>query len=251
VDDDTACIILEPVVFEEPQRNFLHQLRDICTERGIILIFDEMWTGFRMALGGAQEYFGIKPDLACYSKAIANGMPLSVLTGRRDIMQLCEQDVFFYTTFGGEALSLAAAKATMLEMHNRNVQEHIAHIGRDLKQGVNDIAEELDMPYVRCMGFDSRTIVTFNAQAGDPLLMKSYVQQEMIRRGILWSGFHNVSYSHDDADVEFTLNAYRGVLMQLRDAVMRGTLAERLLGEPLKPVFRRTSNFHTRAKNVS
>ena len=75
-----------------------------------------MWTGFRLALGGAQERFGVTADLACFSKAIANGMPLSVLTGRADVMRLLEKDVFFFTTFGGEALSLAAAQATLREL---------------------------------------------------------------------------------------------------------------------------------------
>src|SRR5882757_6447795 len=109
LDDETACVLLEPMVFEEPRAGFLQELAVLCKARGALLIFDEMWTGFRVALGGAQERFGVRADLACFSKAVANGMPLSVLTGRADVMQLLERDVFFYTTFGGEALSLAAA----------------------------------------------------------------------------------------------------------------------------------------------
>ena len=126
IDDDTACIILEPMVFEAPKPGFLEGLRAICDKRGIVLIFDEMWTGFRLALGGAQEAFGVRADLACFSKAVANGMPLSVLSGRADIMQLCEKDVFFFTTFGGEALSLAAAKATIQVIREHNVTEVLA-----------------------------------------------------------------------------------------------------------------------------
>ena len=75
-----------------------------------LLIFDEMWSGFRIALGGAQEYFEVNADLACFSKAVANGMPISIITGRKDIMSLLENDVFFFTTFGGEALSLLLLK---------------------------------------------------------------------------------------------------------------------------------------------
>ena len=86
VDDEVAAIILEPVVFEEPRNNFLNDVREICNQYGIVLIFDEMWTGFRMSLGGAQEYFNIKADLACFSKAVANGMPVSILTGKKEIM---------------------------------------------------------------------------------------------------------------------------------------------------------------------
>ena len=112
LDDDVACVILEPTTFEAPRADFLQGLKQLCAARGALLIFDEMWTGFRLALGGAQERFGVTADLACLSKAVANGMPLSVLTGRADVMRLLEKDVFFFSTFGGEALSLAAAAAS-------------------------------------------------------------------------------------------------------------------------------------------
>jgi glutamate-1-semialdehyde aminotransferase len=107
IDSDIAAIILEPFVFEPPKDDFLHELRKLCDDNSILLIFDEMWTGFRIALGGAQEYFGVKADMATFSKAVANGMPLSILTGRKEVMKVLDNDVFFYTTFGGEALSLA------------------------------------------------------------------------------------------------------------------------------------------------
>src|SRR5262249_15427481 len=113
LDDDTACAILEPMIFDEPRDGFLQELQAACKKNGTLLILDEMWTGFRFALGGAQERFDVRADLMCYSKAIANGMPLAAIAGRADIMRLCERDVFFFTTFGGEALSLAAAKATL------------------------------------------------------------------------------------------------------------------------------------------
>src|SRR5262249_39127028 len=96
---DPACVILEPMIFDEPRDGFLHELKAACRKNGTLLIFDEMWTGFRFALGGAQEYFGVQADLVCYSKAIANGMPLAVLAGRTDVMRLCDRDAFFYPTF--------------------------------------------------------------------------------------------------------------------------------------------------------
>jgi glutamate-1-semialdehyde aminotransferase len=207
-----------------------------------------MWTGFRLALGGAQEYFGVEPDLSCFSKAVANGMPLAILTGRKEVMQLCEKDVFFFTTFGGEALSLAAAKATIEELRSQRVPAYLAKQGRRLKEGYNCIAEELDIPHTRCTGFDCRTIVTFDRAAGDPLILKSYVQQELIKRGILWSGFHNLSFSHSDADIEYTLSAYREVLPMLKEAVSNNDIAGRLRGQPVEPVFRKTSNFNTKPR---
>lgn len=250
IDNDTAAIILEPIVFEAPKDNFLQKLRDICDEKGILLIFDEMWSGFRLAAGGAQEYFGVRADLACFSKAVANGMPLSILTGRKDVMKLLEKDVFFFTTFGGEALSLAAAKATMTELVNNKVPEYLAKQGQKLIDGYNAIAAELGIDYTKCSGFACRSIITFDAKAGNPLELKSFVQQEMIRNGILWGGFHNMSFAHTDEDIAYTLEAYKRVLSLLKDAVNSNSVAGRLKGDTVKPVFRKTGNFNTKPKTA-
>lgn len=248
IDEDTACVVLEPYVFEEPKNDFLQKLRDVCTKNETLLVFDEMWSGFRIAVGGAQEYFGVKADLACFSKAVANGMPLSVLTGKKEVMSVLEKDVFFFNTFGGEALSLAAAKATINEMIEKNVPAQLAKQGNKLKVGYNNIASELGMIYTKCSGFDCRTIITFDASAGDPLEMKSLVQQEMIKRGILWGGFHNMSFSHSDSDIEYTLKAYKEVLPILKKAVEEKNVKSYLRGEPVEPVFRKVSNFNMKPK---
>jgi glutamate-1-semialdehyde 2,1-aminomutase len=248
IDDDIACIILEPAVFEEPRDHFLHRLRELCDRHGIVLIFDEMWTGFRLSPGGAQEYFGVTADLACYSKAIANGMPLSVLAGKRTIMELLEKDVFFFTTFGGEALSLAAACATISEIKERDVTGHLARQGEKIKDAYNATASQLGIDYTKCIGLPCRTLVTFDAKAGAPLIMKSFVQQELFRLGILWSGFHNICFSHTDSDIQHLASAYGKVLPLLNKAVAGGNLRELLRGEPVQPVFRRTSNFNTKPK---
>jgi glutamate-1-semialdehyde aminotransferase len=251
LDSDTACVILEPVVFEAPRENFLHKLKDLAHQNGTLLVFDEMWTGFRIALGGAQEYFGVQADLACFSKAVANGMPLSILAGKKEIMQLCEKDIFFFTTFGGEALSLAAAKATIQELREQHVAKYLARQGRKLKDGYNALVREEGLDYTACLGLDCRTIVTFDTKAGNPLELKALVQQEMIKRGVLWGGFHNMCFSHSDADVQHTLAAYRETLRILKRAVDEKNVAGYLRGEPLEPVFRRTSNFNVKpAKKV-
>ena len=248
IDEDTACVVLEPYVFEAPKDNFLQKLRDVCTKNGTLLVFDEMWSGFRISIGGAQEYFGVKADLACFSKAVANGMPLSVLTGKKEIMSVLEKDVFFFNTFGGEALSLAAAKATINEMIEKNVPAQLAKQGNKLKVGYNKISEELGMDYTKCSGFDCRTIMTFDASAANPLEMKSLVQQEMIKRGILWAGFHNISFSHTDEDIEYTLKAYKEVLPILKKAVEEKNVRGYLRGEAVEPVFRKVSNFNMKPK---
>jgi glutamate-1-semialdehyde 2,1-aminomutase len=253
IDADTACVILEPTVFEAPRDGFLEKLRDLCRTRGALLVFDEMWTGFRCALGGAQERFGVTADLACFSKAIANGMPLSVLTGRAEVMRLLEREVFFYTTFGGEALSLAAARATLEFMRTHDVPAQLERQGQKIKQGYNDLVGRLGLEELtRCVGMGCRSMVQFEARglaAGvDPLLQKSLVQQELFRRGVLWSGFHNLCYAHDDADLAHLLDAYGEALPVLRRALESGTVATALQGEPVEAVFRKVSAFHTKPR---
>ena len=249
LDEDTACVILEPMTFDFPKDDFLHKLKAACEANGTLLVFDEMWTGFRWALGGAQAYFGVTADLACYSKAIANGMPIAVLAGRADVMGLIDEHVFFFTTFGGEALSLAATQATIRELRDKNVPADLAAKGQRLMDGYNDIATELgirDITY--CKGHPARAMTVFDDKGGQGLLMKSLVQQELIRRGILWSGFHNMCYSHTEADLDYTLEAFGEVLAELKGALEAGDLASRLRGKPVQPVFRRTDSFNLKPR---
>ena len=252
LDKDVAAVILEPVTFTEPQGGFLEQLRARCTANGTLLVFDEMWTGFRLALGGAAVHYGVTPDLATYSKAVANGMPLSVLAGRTDVMALLEREVFFYTTFGGVALSLAAALATLHELQRLRVPARLAEVGARIRDGYNRLAAAHGVEaFTRCIGPACRTQVVFDASAGSPLELKSLAQQELIRRGVLWSGTHNVCYALTDRDADYLIGAWDEVLAILADAVRSGDVRSRLRGEPVEPVFRRTSNFNIKPRQAA
>jgi glutamate-1-semialdehyde aminotransferase len=154
-------------------------------------------------------------------------------------MDKLERDVFFYTTFGGEAVSLAAAAATIPELARRNVPETLARRGRALREGYAQICVEHGIGWTRCAGMDARTLVVFDAATVDPLLAKSFVQQELIRAGVLWSGFHNLSWAHRDSDLEYLLGCYRDILPVLAGHIAAGTLAGALRGKPVEPVFRR------------
>lgn len=245
LDEDVAAIILEPFIFEAPQNNFLQELAEVCRENGTLLIFDEMWTGFRIALGGAQEYFKVTPDLAVYSKACANGMPIALLTGRADVMELFNSEVFSYTTFGGEALSLAASIATIKEIRDKNVPAYLDEKGGIIKDGYNEIAKEFGLENLtKCIGYNCRSMVTFAPEAGNGLEVKALMQQEMIKRGVLWAGFHNMCFSHSDEDIQYTLSAYREVMPILKEAIESKDVKSYLKGEVLEAVFRKTSNYN-------
>jgi glutamate-1-semialdehyde-2,1-aminomutase len=235
-----AAVILEPIGVVEPQGDFLRAVRELCSREGSLLIFDEVITGFRLARGGAQEYFGVIPDLACFGKAMANGYPLSAVVGPREIMKNFEQ-TFFSFTFGGEALSLAAGLATMKEIAEKEVIAHNWEQGSKIKDGLSVLARQFGLEnFVRCAGLPPRTVVSFFDESGrESLLIKSVFQQECLKRGVLFSGGHNLCYSHSNEDIEFTLRVYRAAMEITGDAIRRNKVEALLEGEPVQPVFRR------------
>ncbi len=246
INDKTAAVILEPMTFTMPQSNFLQEVREVCNKHGAVLIFDEMWTGWRLALGGAQEYFGVNADMVCFSKAIANGMPLSVLCGIKPIMKLLEKDVFFFTTFGGETLSLAAAKATIKEMELHNVPEYLQKQGNTLYNEVHSIIKKNSIDWLDCVGNPVRTMLTYNHPEFSALELKTLIHQELLRYGILWNGFHTMSFSHNDSDIERVIQAYSEILPSVQNAVCNKSVGSLIKGELMKPVFRKTTHFNTK-----
>lgn len=234
-----AAVIMEPVGVVEPYEGFLQQVADLTRRQGAVLIYDEVVTGFRLARGGAQQYYGVMPDLTCVGKAIANGYPVAAVVGRRDIMALFDE-VFFSFTFGGEMVSLAAAQATLSVLRDEPVIEHLWAQGRRLQDGYNALARRFELSAItECVGLPPRTVVVFRDEHGtESLLRKSLFQQECILRGILFSGNHNLCYSHTPADIDATLGVYEDAMAVLADAVRAGNERTRLRGEPVQPVFR-------------
>jgi glutamate-1-semialdehyde 2,1-aminomutase/spore coat polysaccharide biosynthesis protein SpsF len=235
-----AAVIMEPMGVVVPQEGFLEQIRDLTRREGALLIFDEVVTGFRVSLDGAQGYFGVTPDLACFGKGMANGYPLAAVVGRREIMELFDE-IFFSFTFGGETLSLAAARATMAEMCEKKVIVHLWDHGQRLQDGYNTLARAYGIAQLtECIGLPPRTVVSFRNQDGtESLLLKSLFQQECVQRGVLFSGGHNLSFSHSVEDIDYTLRVYRTALEIIADAIAQGNVDARLNGTPVEPVFRR------------
>lgn len=236
---EIACVIMEPVGMESPRDDFLQKVAEITRTNGAVLIFDEVITGFRLALGGAQEYFGVTPDIACFAKAMANGYPVSAVVGSGDVMKQFEQ-VFFSGTFGGEALSLAAAKATITKMQREPVIERLWEVGGRLQNAYNDISMELGLSEITsCVGLAPHTITPFSDASGAASLpLRSLLQQELALRGILYLVGFNVCYSHTDEDVDITITALRESLAVVAEAVQNGSVEELLKGPAAEAVFR-------------
>lgn len=234
-----ACVIMEPVTFQPPQEGYLAGVKELCQRHGALLVFDEIVTGFRLALGGAQEYFDIVPDLACFGKGMANGFPLSAIVGRAEVMREFNE-VFFSFTHGGEALSLAAGLATLQEAQERDLPGHLWRVGTRLQTETNRLIARHGLgSQVECVGLAPWTAIRFRDAAGrDSMVLRSLFQQEAIKRGLLTHGNHMLSLSHTDAVIDETLAIYAEVFGVLAEAVQADKVAERLEGPPMQPVIR-------------
>ncbi len=232
-----ACVIMEPVGVEEPKEDFLQKVRELTQKHGALLIFDEVVSGFRFSLGGAQEYFGVVPDLACFGKAMGNGMPISAIVGRSEIMELFEE-VFFSFTFGGETASIVSAIATIQYLKDQKVIPYLWEQGKKLKQGIQKLIEYKEMEDIAFVkGYDVRFLLDF---VGDnSLKLKTLFQQESAKRGILFTGSHNMALPHDDKIIEKTLEVYDEVLDIVKFAVEYDMVDELIEGQILQPVFRK------------
>lgn len=237
--DEIACVIMEPVVFEAPHPGYLEGVQSICQRHRALLVFDEIITGFRFGLGGAQGYFGVTPDLACFGKAMANGFPLSAIVGRAEVMRIFTE-VFFSTTFGGEAVGLAACLATIRELRRRNAFDHMWRIGALLQEGVNRLAREWGLSeQIRCVGFPPWTgMQTQGRDEDESFLLRGLFQQEAIRRGILMAGNNFFTLTHDEKIVGETLAVYKEVFRVISESIQAGDLAARLEGAPPQPIIR-------------
>ncbi|MEO7299277.1 MAG: aminotransferase class III-fold pyridoxal phosphate-dependent enzyme [Verrucomicrobiota bacterium] len=240
--NEIACVILEPVTFNLPSAGYLEGVKELCRKNGALLVFDEVVTGFRIDLRGAQGYFGVTPDLACFGKGIANGFPLAAITGRAEVMRLFTE-VFFSTTHGGEALSLAAGLTTINEMRSKDVIGHLKKVGQKLKDETNRLAAQHGIARnVECAGLPAWTTLRFcDAEGKASPALRSLFQQEALKRGLLTHGNHMLSFSHDDAIIEFTLRAYGEIFAILAEALGNNSVEQRLESAALQPVIRQST----------
>jgi len=233
--DNVAAIVTTPVNMSPPEDDFIQRMREIADREDALLVFDEILTGFRWALGGAQEYYGVIPDLACFAKGISNGYPLSAIAGREDVMRTMEDDSFFFSmTYAGEATSLAAAKAAITEqIEQGDVHDHIWRQGEAICDGYNELAREHGVEHLtECGGIGPRVSVGFD-DTGETSsnALESLFMQEAHRGGVLFAGSHLPSYIHGDEDIEEMLGVYDEALRTLATAVENGTVEQRLDGQ--------------------
>ena len=233
-----AGVILEAIGIEEPKDDFLQKVKELAHKNGAVLIFDEMKTGFHFALGGVEEFTGVVPDIAAFGKGMANGYPLAVIAGKKEIMEYVDK-TFFSFTFGGEAVSLAAAIATIKEIKKRKVIPHIWKIGKMFRDGYNKMAKKHGLErYTQAVGYPVHFVTNFtDGKGNDDLLLKSVVHQELIARGNLTIGSYDFCAAHTPKMIEKTLKDVDEVfgLVKKNKDDLRGLLK----GTVVSPVFRK------------
>ena len=229
-----AAVILEPVLCNGgcllPLPGYLQSLKSLCEKHGTLLIFDEIITGFRLALGGGQEHYGVTPDLATFGKAIGGGLPLSVVAGRQEVMELMfGGGVAFGGTFNGNPVSLAAAEAA-LEVLSHDGGAPLAQanqVGQTLKEGITGLGHKHGVPLLTtgfgtafAVHFTNRTqLIDYRDTLDDNRELLSRFLLEAMAEGIhvLPDGRFYTSIVHSDEDIVQTLNAFDRALKRLAE----------------------------------
>lgn len=242
-----ACVLMEAEAMVQPAAGYLEAVKKLCEEHGIVLIFDEMITGFRWHLGGAQQFHGVIPHLSTFGKAMGNGVAISALAGKRELMRLGGTDhdqprVFLLsTTHGAENQALAAAMETIHVYRERDVVGFLWKQGERLKELVSrSILENSLTGFFELLGRPCNLVfATYDQDRQPSQAFRTLFMQELIQRGVIAPSFV-VSFSHSDADIDRTAEAIFEAHRTYRQALDQG--AEKYLhGRPVKPVNRRFS----------
>jgi glutamate-1-semialdehyde 2,1-aminomutase len=235
--NEISCIVLEPTIYEKPNKNFLKQVRKICDENDSILILDEIVTGFRFHLQGAQKFFDVKGDFVCFGKGIGNGLPISAITGPTEFMSIFNE-LWVSSTNNREMLSIAGTIATINEMKEKQTIDHCWKLGEILLNGWNKICMKYNID-AKLFGYPVRmTMKCFDTNNMESKSLKSLILQEMIKKGHFMSpGPIFLSYSHSVEDIDNTLNSFETVCQFISANVLNDEYEKFLEGEMPKTIW--------------
>lgn len=243
---EIACVVLEPEAMEQPCEGFLQEIQALCRQHGIVFILDEMITGFRWHIKGAQHLYGLQPDLSTFGKAMANGFSVSCVAGRREIMEQGsiefegrERLFLLSTTHGAEMAGLGAFVATIRMMQREKVVEHLWAYGRSLQELLAKKAEEHGVAHSLKTGGAacSPWYATLNDEGQASLPLRTLFSQEMIKNGILMPWIA-LCMRHGAEELQITSDALDRTLPVYRKALEEG-VEKYLVGPVIKPVFRK------------
>lgn len=236
-----AAVILEPIQGDGPKDGYLEVVKDAVHEHGAVLIFDEVVSGFRYALGGASELYKVVPDMASFGKGMANGYAISAVAGKKEIMRQIEDGVFVSTTFGGDATSMAAALATIKILEAPNFYENIWKLGEKMRSGISALIKKYSLEkIISVSGLPAHCGVAFEGSGKlNYLDINSVYSQVMIENGILVLAICNLNGSHTEKEIDLYLDASDKAFVLIKKAVEQDSLEGILNGGKVNPVFKR------------
>jgi glutamate-1-semialdehyde aminotransferase len=233
---EIAAVVME-IPAQEPGDGYLQAAVELAHRHGALLVLDEIVTGFRYALGGAQELYGFTPDLACFGKGMANGYPLAAVVGREGPMRAFEE-IFFSMTYAGETVSLAAAVATLGVLRAEPVLDWIWARGAQLRSGIERLAANVSFG-VELIGNPPRSAINFSDAGGEPsMALRGLFLQECHKRGVLFGVPIFPTYSHTEQDIVHTLAVLEAAFERMDEAHSAGDVEARLEGRAPGVVFR-------------
>ena len=240
-ENEIAAVILEPIQSNGPKEGYLEGVKDLTHKYGAILIFDEVVSGFRYALGGASELFHVKPDLASFGKGMGNGYAISALAGRKELLEQIEQGVFVSTTFGGDSISMAAALATINILERPGFYEHIEKIGTLQRNGVEELIYKHGLQDVLAVsGMPAHAGLSFEGHGALSYLdVQSVYSQTMVQNGILIFAMYNLNACHTEKEAAMYLEATDKAFALIKKAIENDSLDGILQGGKVDPVFKR------------
>lgn len=240
--NNIAGVILEPIQGNGPREGFLDEVKELVHSYDSILIFDEVVSGFRYALGGAAELYNVVPDMVCFGKGMANGFPISAVGGKRKLLELIEKEnVFVSTTFGGEALSIVGALETIKILEQEGAYDKIWKLGTLMKDGLELLINEFNLnDVVTISGLPPHIGLIFNGIGTlNYLDINSIYAQRMVGEGILTIGINNFNLSHSVQEIELFLSAAKKAFQEIRKAIENDSLEGILKSGKVNPVFKR------------
>jgi glutamate-1-semialdehyde 2,1-aminomutase len=234
-----AAVIMEPMNVAWPNPGYLESVKELAHKNGALFIFDEIVTGFRFAPGGAQELFGVTPDLATFGKGVANGHPLSIVAGKEEYM-MTVNDIFFSGTFGGETLSLAAASAVIDKIKREKVCDRLKAMGQSILDRLNPIIAKHGLEDAISLGGHPSWLIVTIKDSNDftSFQIKTLYLQEMFKRGILTVGTFNISFAHTGGDIEALARAWDETLAKIAEGLRAKALDRMLECDVLVPLFK-------------
>lgn len=241
-----ACVIMEAVKYDEPEKTYLHEVKRVCHEHGALFILDEVINGFRLANAGGQERYAVEPDLSTWGKAMANGFSVSALAGKEQYMELGglhhkkERVFLLSTTHGAETHALAAAIATMQVYQREPVIATIERLGLRLAAGITRAAAKHGLSdYVQVHGLPCNLVfVAKDADGNATQPYRTLLMQELIKRGVLGPSLV-VCYAHTDRDIDEAIAAFDGAMEVYGKAIVERSVERYLVGRPTDVVYRK------------